>query len=261
MSIRTVRAVRYVTPLREGGSLPAVVEADDGNLYVMKFVGAGQGPKALIAEVIAGQIARQLSLRVPELVFVEMEEGLGRSEPNAEIQDLLNASIGLNFGMEFLSGAAAYNPLLAPAPDPELASTIVWFDSYVTNVDRTPRNVNMLIWEQSLWLIDHGACLYFHHDWSDWEERVGSPFQMVRTHTLLPFASRLSAVDRTLRTRLNRTVLEEIVAEVPDEWLGEEEQFTGPAEHRQAYVEYLDRRRNAADHFVREALDARADNV
>ncbi len=256
--MRTVRAVRYVTPLREGGSLPAVIEADDDQLYVMKFVGAGQGPKALIAEVIAGQIAQHLDLQVPEMVFIQMEEGLGRSEPNAEIQDLLNASIGLNFGMAFLSGASAFNPLLEPPLDAALASTIVWFDSYVTNVDRTPRNVNMLLWEQSLWLIDHGASLYFHHDWNDWEDRIASPFQLVKSHTLLPQAEQVAAVDGALRARLSHAELEQIVAQVPDVWLNGEHAFVSTNQHRAAYVEYLDRRRDAADVFVEEAVNARA---
>ena len=174
--MRTVRAIRYVTPLREGGSLPAVVEADDGQQYVMKFVGAGQGAKALIAEVIAGQIALTLDLPMPELVFIEMDAELGRSEPDPEIQDLLNASVGLNLGMRYLPGALAYNPMLPSALSPTLASRIVWFDAYITNVDRTSRNVNMLLWEDQLWLIDHGASLYFHHSWAGYLDRSGSAF-------------------------------------------------------------------------------------
>src|SRR5215213_1602025 len=169
--LRTVVATRYITPLREGGSLPALVEADDGERYVMKFVGAGQGVKALVAELIAGEIGRNLGLRIPELVFMELEPGFGLNEPHEEIQDLLKASIGLNLGMRYLPSAFAYNPLMKPPPEDPLASDIVWFDAYITNVDRTPRNVNMLIWEQQLWLIDHGAALYFHHDWNNYLAR------------------------------------------------------------------------------------------
>lgn len=268
--IRTVTATRYVTPLREGGSLPAVVEADDGEMYVMKFVGSGQGPKALLAELVAGEIARLLGLRVPEIVFIRLEPGFGRSEPDQEIQDLLKGSIGLNLGLRYLPAAFAFNQLLKPEPDPELASAIVWFDAYVTNVDRTARNVNLLIWQNRLWLIDHGAALYFHHNWEDYQRRSRSPFPMVRDHTLLSLADRLPDVDAALKARLTDVALRDVLALIPDGWLGDEPQLAADARedgkrkpdvvaaHRAAYLDYLTRRRDASDVFVEEALHARA---
>src|SRR5205823_5144030 len=166
--LRTLTATRYVTPLREGGSLPAIVEADDDGLYVVKFRGAGQGPRALIAELVAGEIGRALGLPIPEIVFVDLDPALGRNEPDFEIKALLDASAGLNLGLDFLPGSIAYDPAAPPRPDAALASRVVWFDAYVTNVDRTPRNTNMLLWHKRLFLIDHGAALYFHHAWRDW---------------------------------------------------------------------------------------------
>lgn len=257
-SIRTVFATRYVTPLREGGSLPAVVEADDGALYAMKFVGAGQGAKALIAELITGEIGRALGLRVPEVVLMTMDETLGRSEGDPEIQDLLKASIGLNLGLRYLSNAFDFNVLLAPPPDAMLASEIVWFDAYVTNVDRTPRNVNMLVWQDELWLIDHGASLYFHHSWDGYRERVGSPFPMIRQHTLLKLANHLDEADRKLRPLLSDELIRAIVDLVPEQWLGGETIFEDVAAHRRGYVDYLSARRDAADAFLQEAARARA---
>lgn len=255
--LRTVVATRYITPLREGGSLPALVEADDGELYVLKFSGAGQGVKALIAELVAGEIARRLDLLVPELVLVELEPGIGRNEANAEIQDLLQASVGLNLGMRYLPSAFAYHQLLEPPPPPELASEIVWFDAYVTNVDRTSRNVNLLIWEEKLWLIDHGAALYFHHDWQNYMDRAQTPFSMIKQHTLLPYATDLDGADARLKPRLSDELLQEVVGMVPDAWLGDEEQFETPEAHRAAYVAYLANRRAAAPIFVKEAAHAR----
>ncbi|MBW7881627.1 MAG: aminotransferase class I and II [Caldilineaceae bacterium] len=255
--VRTVTAMRYVVPLREGGSLPAIVEADDGAMYVMKFVGSGQGAKALIAELIAGEIGRVLDLNVPEIVLMQMSPLLGRSEPDPEIRDLLRASAGLNLGLRYLPGAFAYNQLLQPPPPPELASAIVWFDAYVTNVDRTDRNVNLLLWEQRLWLIDHGAALYFHHDWAGYQERIQSPFTMVRHHTLLPYAGSLAAVDERLRQRLGTDTLQEIVSAVPAAWLQNEPYFADVTAHRAAYLEYLTGRRDASAQFVEEAIRAR----
>lgn len=259
--IKTVTAVRYVTPLREGGSLPAIVEADDGLLYVMKFVGAGQGPKALIAELVAGEIARTLDLPVPDIALIELDPAIGQNEPNAEIQDLLRASVGLNLGLRYLPNAFAYNSLLKPPPAPELASAIVWFDAYVTNVDRTPLNVNLLIWEEQLWLIDHGAALYFHHDWNNYLERSRTPFAMIKDHTLLPFASGLAEADANLRPRLTPKVIGQIVDDIPEIWLNGESSFPGPAEHRAAYVTYLLRRLEAAPIFVQEAINAHLKSV
>lgn len=256
--IRTVTATRYIHPLREGGSVPAVVEADDGELYVMKFMGAAQGPKALIAELVAGEIARRLGLRLPEIVLIELDPVLGRSEPHPEIRDLIQASAGLNLALRYLPSAFAYSPLLKPPISAELASAIVWFDAYVTNVDRTPRNVNMLLWQDEVWLIDHGAALYFHHDWSDYLERSRSPFAFIRQHVLLPRARQVQEVDKQLRPLLTEQSLQRIVAAIPDHWLGNEAQFADPAAHRAAYVAYLTARLAAADNFVQEAVNGYA---
>jgi hypothetical protein len=256
--IRTVNPARYVVPLREGGSLPAVVEGDDGVLYVMKFVGAGQGPKALIAEWLAGEIGRRLGLAVPELVLMPMAPNLGRAEPNPEIRSLLRSSEGLNLGMRYLPGAFAYNSLVRRRPDPELASAIVWFDAFVTNVDRTDRNVNMLLWDEKLWLIDHGAALYFHHDWKEYWERSRTPFGMIRQHTLLPLANRLAEADALLRPRLDEAFFHAIVADIPGEWLVGETYFASEAKHRAAYVTFLSSRLAAAPIFVEEAIRARS---
>jgi hypothetical protein len=255
--LRTVVATRYITPLREGGSLPALVEADDGERYVMKFAGAGQGVKALVAELIAGEIGRTLGLRIPELILIELEAGFGLNEPHEEIQDLLRASVGLNLGVRYLPSAFAYNQLLEPPPDPRLASEIVWFDAYITNVDRTPRNVNMLIWDDKLWLIDHGAALYFHHDWNNYLARSQSPFSLIKQHTLLTYAEDLPAVDKRFAPRLTDGVLREIVELVPEVWLGGEAQFAGIADHRTGYVNYLSSRLAASETFVKEAIHAR----
>ncbi len=260
MMIKTVIATRYITPLREGGSLPAIVEADDGQLYVMKFVGAGQGPKALIAELVAGEIGRTLGLRVPEIVFIELDPALGRSEPDPEIRDLLKASAGLNLGLRYLPQAFTYNPLLRP-PEPGLASAIVWFDAYVTNVDRTPRNVNILLWLDELWLIDHGASLYFHHDWKDYLGRSRAPFTRIKDHALLPFADSLREADVASRTRLTAEVIHRVVDLIPGAWLNGERHFTSQAEHRQAYVTYLLNRLEASSLFVEEARHARTQLV
>jgi hypothetical protein len=255
--LRTVTATQYIVPLHEGGSLPAVVGADDGEQYVMKFVGAGQGRKALIAEVVAGEIGRRLGLNVPEIVLIEMSPLLGRSEPHPEIRDLLRASVGTNMGLRFLPSAFAYNELLRPVPHPDLASAIVWFDAYVTNVDRTDRNVNLLLWQEQVWLIDHGASLYFHHDWQDYLERSRSPFPLVRQHTLLRFASRLRDADARLRPLLDEASLRDIIAAIPSRWLAGESFFSDEQAHRDAYLAYLLSRLDAAPIFVEEALRAR----
>lgn len=259
--IRSVFATRYVTPLREGGSLPGLVEADDDGLYVLKFRGAGQGPRALIAELVAGEIGRALGLPVPEIVFIELDPALGRNEPDYEVRSLLLASPGLNLGLDYLPSALPYS-VAAPFPiEAELASQIVWFDAYVTNIDRTPRNTNMLIWNHRLWLIDHGAALYFHHTWSDYLERARTPFKAIAEHALLPLATRLREVEAPLRARLTRETLESIVALIPAGWLGDEPQFASVDEQRAAYVEYLLTRRDASGVFVEEAEHARAQLV
>lgn len=256
--IRSLSVTRYITPLREGGSLPAVVEADDGELYVMKFAGAGQGRKALIAELVAGEIGRRLGLSVPEIIFLDLDGSLGRNETDFEIKALLTASTGLNLGLRYLPKAFAFNPALRPAPSPALASLVVWFDAYVTNVDRTPRNVNLLLWQNGLWLIDHGAALYFHHDWNGYLERSLSPFPLVKDHVLLRFARELTEADEAGRAWLNASILEDVVGLIPTAWLGDEPQFASPSEHRQAYAEYLRRRLEASSVFVEEARRARS---
>src|SRR3982751_6029336 len=194
VNLRTVTATRYVTPLREGGSLPAIIEADDDGIYVLKFRGAGQGPKALIAELVAGEVARAVGLPVPEIVFVELDPELARTEPDPEIQALIRASAGLNLALDYLPGAVTFDPV-AEKPDAELASSVVWFDAYVTNVDRTPRNTNMLMWQRRLWLIDQGEALYFHHTWNYKRERSRDPFPLIKNHVLLNFAASLGEAD------------------------------------------------------------------
>ncbi|MBA9077456.1 HipA family kinase [Rufibacter quisquiliarum] len=255
--IRTVQVTRYVTPLREGGSLPAIVEADDDFLYVLKFRGAGQGIKALIAELISGEIARLLGLRVPELVFAHLDEAFGRTEPDEEIQDLLRFSEGLNLGLHYLSGAITYDALVNTVT-PLLASQIVWLDCLVVNVDRTARNTNMLMWHKELWLIDHGAAFYFHHSWPNVEEQAKKPFVQIKDHVLLPKASELEAVDQAFKQILTPERLQAIVALVPDEWLaGEDSPFTTPEENRAAYVTFLETRLAHSEVFINAAQHAR----
>jgi hypothetical protein len=255
--LRTVVATRYLTPLREGGSLPALVEADDDGMYVLKFSGAGQGPKALIAELVAGQLARALGLPVPELVLVQVEPAFGAAEPDEEIQQLLERSPGINLGLDFLPGALAFDPAAGPAPDPELAADIVWFDAFVTNVDRTPRNVNMLVWHRRPWLIDHGAALYVQHTWRDPAGHAARPFAQVRDHVLLPYASSIAAADARLAPRVTRPLLEAIVDQVPTAWLAGERAFADELATRRAYVDYLVRRLAPPRAFVGGAEDAR----
>src|SRR5471030_2016032 len=208
--LRTVNVTRYVTPLREGGSLPAIAEADDGFLYVLKFRGAGQGAKALIAELIGGEIARALGFKVPEIVFANLDEAFGRTEPDEEIQDLLKASVGLNLALHYLQGAITFDATVTFV-EPRLASQIVWLDCLLTNVDRTARNTNMLVWHKELWLIDHGAALYFHHSWHNWEEQAKRPFVQVKDHVLLSQATELNEVDSEFRTILTESVINDIV--------------------------------------------------
>ena len=232
-------ATRYVTPLREGGSLPALVEADDDGLYVLKFSGAGQGRKALVAEVVAGELGRALGLRVPELVVTSLEPALGRAEPDPEIQDLLVASAGENLGVDFLPGALAFTPAAGPAPDPQLAANIVWFDALVTNVDRTAQNPNLLWWHDNLWLIDHGAALYFHHAEGDHLAHARNRFAATDQHVLLPYASSLADAGARLRSHVTEALLDDIVAAVPAEWLD--------GDDRRRYVDYLLTRRDHVD--------------
>jgi hypothetical protein len=257
MSLRRVTATRYVTPLREGGSLPAIVEADDDGMYVLKFRGAGQGPKALIAELVAGEIARAAGLPVPEIVFVELDRDLARTEPDPEIQDLIRASAGLNLALDYLPGSVMFDPV-AEKPDPDLASSIVWFDAYVTNVDRTPRNTNMLMWHRRLWLIDHGASLYFHHTWKNHIERSRDPFVLIKDHVLLPFAAALSDADSRMSGLITPEVIRGVVELIPDEWFAGDSRFAGSNEYRAAYVEYLSGRLEPPRAFFEEATRARS---
>ena len=260
-TLRTVVATRYVTPLREGGSLPAIVEADDDGTYVLKFRGAGQGPKALIAELVAGEIGRALGLPVPEIVFVALDPILAKAEPDPEIQHLIEASGGLNLALDYLPGSLAFVPGAGPPLDPELASAVVWFDAYVTNVDRTPRNTNLLRWHQRLWLIDHGAALYIHHTWNDFLAHSRTPFPRIKDHVLLAEASELSAVAERLPELLTPELLGRIVAAIPDDWLDDNAPFATKEDHRAAYVAYLLARRDASAVFVEEAQRARANRV
>lgn len=251
--LRTVSVTRYVTPLREGGSLPAIVEADDDGMYVLKFRGAGQGPKALIAELISGELARHLGFRVPEIVFAELDVELSRTEPDPEIQDLLRASAGLNLGLDYLPGSITFDPVVDKI-DPDLASRIVWFDAFITNVDRTARNSNMLMWHKELWLIDHGAALYFQHSWDYWEEQSIKPFSQIRDHVLLPFAAEITAAGAELSKDISTEVVRHIVGLIPDSWLQSDE---APEERRRIYEEYLNRRLANAPTFTEEAERAR----
>jgi hypothetical protein len=247
--LRSVSATRYVTPLREGGSMPGLVEADDDGLYVVKFRGAGQGPRALTAEIVAGELARALELPVPELVTVEIDPALGRAEPDPEIQDLVTASAGANVGVDFLPGALPYSPAAGFQPDPELAASVVWLDALTTNVDRTAQNPNLLLWHGRLWLIDHGAALYLQHGGLRPEEQARRPFPQIADHVLLPCAGSILEADARLGPRVDRALLEEIVGMVPEEWL--------MGERPETYVEYLARRAEAPRGFAEEAEDAR----
>ena len=254
--IRTVNVTRYVTPLREGGSLPAITEADDGFMYVLKFRGAGQGVKALIAELIGGELAKALELKVPEIVFCNLDEAYGRTEPDEEIQDLLKASTGLNLGLHYLAGSTTFDPVVTTI-EPELASRIVWLDSLIKNVDRTIKNTNMLLWQKELWLIDHGASLYFHHSWDNWQEHATQSFPLIKNHVLLPVASKLDWADEVSHSFLSEEIIQRIVQLVPDEWLLIDSPFETPEIHRAAYKHYLNNRFIHSSNFVKEAQDAR----
>ncbi|MDX6189798.1 HipA family kinase [Flavobacterium sp. Fl-318] len=254
--LRTVNVTRYITPLREGGSLPALAEADDDFKYVLKFKGAGHGVKALIAELVGGQVAKALKLQLPELVFAQLDEAFGRTEADEEIQDLLQGSQGLNLALHFLSGAITFDPAVTTV-DAKLASQIVWLDAYITNVDRTFKNTNMLIWHKELWLIDHGACLYFHHSWNNWEQHAKSPFALIKDHVLLPQASLLKEVDVEFKALLTPKILEEIANTIPLEWLQWEDTDETPEALRNVYLQFLQTRLNNSEIFVNQAQNAR----
>lgn len=249
MNLRTVRAVRYVTPLREGGSLPAIIEADDDGLYVLKFRGAGQGIKALIAELLGGEIGRVLGFKMPEIVFVELDAVIARTEPDPEIQDLIKASNGLNLALDYLPGSIMYDPLIEK-PSAELASKIVWFDAYTANVDRTARNANMLWWHKEMWLIDHGAAFFYQHNWDKFADNAQNPFKQVKDHILLPYAVEIEKADEEFAAKLNPEALSEIVELIPDDWL------ENPIEERKVYLEFLVNRLKGPREFVKEAIDA-----
>ena len=253
--LRTVNVTRYVTPLREGGSLPAIAEADDGFLYVVKFRGAGQGPKALIAELIGGEIARALGFKIPEIVFANLDEAFGRTEGDEEIQDLLRASQGKNLALHYLSGAITFDPAVT-TPDAILSSKIVWLDGYLMNVDRTVRNTNMLCWQKELWLIDHGAALYFHHAWKDPERSALDPFPLVKDHVLLPWATQLDEVDAQFTKSLSEELIRSVTALIPDEWLLKDVPFETAEQTREAYNRFLITRAANTGLFLNEAIHA-----
>lgn len=259
--IRTIKAVKYITPLREGGSLPAIIEGDDEALYAMKFKGAGQGKKALIAELIAGEIARYLGFNVPEIVFVELNPVIGRTEPDPEIQDLLKASAGLNIALRYLSQASSFNLFVSPKLSVEFASRLVWFDAFVTNIDRTPKNVNMLIQNNKIWLIDHGASLIFHHNWNDHLQQSCNPFKMIRDHVLLPLSRDIHAIDKMIKRQFDDITFRKIVDSIPNEWLEPNQLFTHAQQLKDAYVEYLSYRLENSSIFVEEANRARTNLV
>lgn len=256
MDLRRQKVTRYVTPLREGGSLPALAEADDDFKYVVKFRGAGHGVKALIAELIGGEVARALGLRVPELVFLDLDEDFGRTEPDEEIQDLLQGSRGLNLGLHFLSGALTLDPYANTVSRSE-ASDIVWLDAYLTNVDRTIKNTNMLLWHGETWLIDHGASLYFHHSWSPWQKAALTPFAYIKDHSLLHLASKLDEADAKAHALLTPDKINAIVSTIPDEWLTGNDRAITPDEIRSTYANFLIERLNNSSIFVNHARNAR----
>ncbi|RZM29126.1 MAG: aminotransferase class I and II [Pedobacter sp.] len=255
--LRTVNVTRYVTPLREGGSMPAIAEADDGFLYVLKFRGAGQGVKALIAEIIGGELARALGFKVPEIVLANLDEAFGRTEPDEEIQDLLKASVGLNLALHYLSGSITFDPTVAVI-DSKLASQIVWLDCLLTNMDRTARNTNMLFWHKELWLIDHGAALYFHHSMENWEEQAKKPFTLIKDHVLLPQASELDEVDEAFKAILTDELIERVVALIPLDWLSQDLDDESAEDRRKVYASFLKSRLANSQIFVKEAKHARS---
>ena len=254
--IREVTITRYIQPFREGGSLPALVDADDGFNYVIKFRGAGQGRKALIAELIGGELARILNLRMPELVFADLDESFARTEPDEEIQDLLKFSVGKNLGVHFLNGAITFDANVDQITADE-ASRIVWLDALLMNVDRTVRNTNMLIWHKELWLIDHGASLYFHHSWDNWEDQAIKPFIQIKDHVLLKNASDVELVDKQYRSLLTEEAIRNLVDIVPSEWLIDESRDLTAADAREVYVSFFMKRLAHADHFLNQIKDAR----
>jgi hypothetical protein len=254
--LKQVRATRYVTPLREGGSLPGIVEADDLGTYVCKFRGAGQGLPVLVAEVVVSELALRLGLRTPRLVELVLEPAIARYEADEEVQDLLTASVGLNLGVDFLPGSFGYDG--SRPPSPEEAARILWLDAFTANVDRTWGNPNLLVWHGRTWAIDHGAALYFQHQWDDYMARSTSPFAPIKDHVLLPFASALHEADSECHDRLSPDVIDRVVALIPDDWLGDTDTFADAASQRQAYGSFLQARLAASRSFMEEAVRARS---
>ena len=256
IDIRTVDVIKYITPLREGGSLPAIVEANDGFLYVLKFRGAGQGTKALIAEFIGGELARAIGLKVPELVFMNLDDSFSKTEPDEEIQDLLKFSVGLNLGLHYLSGSITFDPLVSVA-DATTSSKIVLLDSIISNIDRTVKNTNLLNWNKELWVIDNGASFYFHHNWNTWEIHLTRTFPLIKDHVLLERATQLNEVAKTMVKELNKETIEAIIHKIPEDWLINESDSLTPDQKRKAYMDYLNSRLSKIETLVKEAEDAR----
>ena len=245
-----------MVPLREGGSLPAIVEADDLGLYVVKFRGAGQGILALIAELLAGEIGRALGLRVPEIVFMELDPALGRNEPDYEIRQLLKASAGLNLALDYLPGSTMFDPAARDRAPADEASMIVWFDAFTQNIDRTPRNANLLVWHRKLHPIDHGASLFFHHDWPTREKKIAAPFAEIKDHILMPWAKQIADAATIAHQRLNQPVLQNIVNLVPDAWFDAIPGGISARERRAGYMQFFTRRLESSAAFEEEAIGA-----
>jgi hypothetical protein len=256
IDIRTVEVVQYVHPLREGGSLPAIVKADDGFLYVLKFRGAGQGKKALVAEFIGGELARAMDLKVPELVFMNLDDSFSKTEPDEEIQDLLKFSVGLNLGLHFLSSAITYDPLVSEV-DPWVASKVVILDSLISNIDRTAKNTNLLKWNKELWVIDNGASFYFHHNWAKWKSHLTRTFPFIKDQVLLPKATKLKEAAVEIQQLLSQDKIIDIISKIPEDWLLSESDSLTPIEMRAAYIEFINAKLSMIDVLVKEAEDAR----
>lgn len=256
IDIRTVDVIQYLQPLREGGSMPGIVKADDGFLYVLKFRGAGQGKMALIAELIGGELARAIGLKVPELVFMNLDESFSKTQPDEEIQDLLKFSVGLNLGLHFLSGAMAFDPLVTPV-DALTASKVVMLDSLISNIDRTDKNTNLLFWNHELWVIDNGASFYFHHNWDNWRSHLTRTFPLIKDHVLLKKAEKLTEAAAEIKQLLTLDIITDIVSNIPEDWLLSDTETMSPSDMRAAYIEYLTTKLANMDVLVKEAADAR----
>lgn len=256
IEIRTVNVVQYLQPLREGGSMPAIVKADDDFTYVLKFRGAGQGTKVLVSELIGGELARAIGLKVPELVFMNLDNSFAKTEPDEEIQDLLDFSVGLNLGLHFLSTAISYDPI-ASSTDDMTASKVVLLDSMISNIDRTAKNTNLLIWSRELWLIDHGASFYFHHNWDTWENHLTRTFPLIKDHVLLKKARSLPEAAKEIKALLTDDKIEEIVSIIPDDFLQDTSASLSPDQMRDAYIKFIKTRLSKIDLLVKEAENAR----